>query len=48
MVRYDFDDSLKKKLQKLKDRALQQRIKKHIQKIIVDPDIGKRMKNVRK
>ena len=48
MVTVDYHPRFKKQVVKIKDIALKTRLKKHIIKIISNPEIGKPMRNVRK
>lgn len=48
MVTVEFSLGLEKKISKIKDNILKESIKKHIQKIIANPEIGKPMRFSRK
>ncbi len=48
MVNVQFDSAFEKTVRKIKDEALKQRVKKQIQKIIENPEIGKPMRFARK
>lgn len=48
MVRVIFKDNFKKKIEKIKDSSLKNKIKKQINKIIENPQIGKPMRYDRK
>ena len=48
MVTVAYDDHFKKLVTKIKDTSLQKRIKKQIEKIIINPKIGKPMRFSRK
>lgn len=48
MVTVNFSDNFEKIAKKIKDQALKEQIKKHIKKIIEDPEIGKPMMYSRK
>jgi mRNA-degrading endonuclease RelE of RelBE toxin-antitoxin system len=48
MVNVQYDSSFERVIRKIKDTALKERIKKQIQKIIENPEIGKPMRYTRK
>jgi mRNA-degrading endonuclease RelE of RelBE toxin-antitoxin system len=48
MVTVDFSNNFEKIAKKIKDQALKEQIKKHIKKIIEDPEVGKPMMYSRK
>ncbi|HIH32269.1 TPA: type II toxin-antitoxin system RelE/ParE family toxin [Candidatus Woesearchaeota archaeon] len=48
MVIVDFSDNFEKIFKKIKDQSLKEKIKKHIMKIIQNPEIGKAMMYARK
>ena len=48
MVGIIFDDKFKNTFSKLKDNFLKERIIKQIEKIKINPEVGKPMRNVRK
>ena len=48
MVEVIFDEHFQRAIQKIKDQEFQKSIKNKIQKIIVNPEIGKPMRNIRK
>lgn len=48
MVNVDFDDRFKTIFSKIKDNLLKTKIRKQIDKIIQNPEVGKPMRNVRK
>ncbi len=48
MVNVHFDSSFEKKVRKIKNSALKERVKKQIEKIANSPEIGKPMKYSRK
>lgn len=48
MLTIEYRDSFLKTLSKIKDKAVKQKIKKQIIKILKDPDIGKPMRHARK
>ena len=48
MVNVEYELAFQKKIHKIKDQGLKDRIKKQIEKIILNPEIGKPMKYSRK
>ncbi len=48
MVRVIYDEKFKKFISKIKDNLFMLKVKKQINKIIQNPEIGKPMKNIRK
>jgi mRNA-degrading endonuclease RelE of RelBE toxin-antitoxin system len=48
MVIVDFDLLFEKRIKKIKNSSLKDKVKKHIKRIINNPNIGKPMRNVRK
>jgi mRNA-degrading endonuclease RelE of RelBE toxin-antitoxin system len=48
MVKVEFDSVFKKRVKKIKDAALKEKVKKQIVKIVGNPDIGKPMRFSRK
>lgn len=48
MVNVEFDPFFKKKVGKIKDNALREKVKKHISKIVRNPKIGKPMRFTRR
>ena len=48
MVTVEYDSLFKKKVKKIKDNALKQKVKKQIAKIVKEPTIGKPMRFSRK
>ena len=48
MVNVEYELAVQKKIHKRKDQGLKDRIKKQIEKIILNPEIGKPMKYSRK
>ena len=48
MLNIDFKPNFLKKIGKIKDKAIKERVKKQVKKIIQTPEIGKPMKFVRK
>jgi len=48
MVRIIFDEKFKKIFSKIKDSLLKEKIIKQIEKIKINPEVGKPMRNVRK
>jgi len=48
MVKVEFESRFKRRVQKIKDGKLKDRVKKQIAKIVGDPEIGKPMRYTRK
>ena len=48
MVKIDYKPALKHFFNKLKDKLLKEKIIKQIEKIILNPEVGKPMRNLRK
>ena len=48
MVTIEFDSSFKRRIKKIKDNALKEKVKKHIARIVENPEIGKPMRFSRK
>jgi len=48
MVKVDYDDNFKRIFSKIKDNSLRIKIEKQIEKIILNPEIGKPMQHNRK
>ena len=48
MLRIEYRKILLKTLSKIKDKSIKNKIKKQVQKIIIDPSIGKPMRYTRK
>ena len=48
MVKIDYKPAFKHFFNKIKDKLLKEKIIKQIKKIILNPEIGKPMKNIRK
>ena len=48
MVIVSYEPAFKKKVRKIKDASLRERVKKQIRKIVLSPGIGKPMKYARK
>ena len=48
MVKVEFESRFKRRVQKIKDGKLKDRVKKQIAKIVNDPEIGKPMRYTRK
>ncbi|MCD4740608.1 type II toxin-antitoxin system RelE/ParE family toxin [archaeon] len=48
MVNVEFDSVFRKRVKKIKDKSLKEKVKKQIAKILGNPDIGKPMRFSRK
>jgi len=48
MVKVDFEPRFKKRVQKIKDRQIRERVKGQIAKIVEGPEVGKPMRYTRK
>jgi len=48
MVIIAYEPSFEKKVQKIKDQLVHSKVKKHIAKIVLDPEMGKPMRFTRK
>lgn len=48
MVTVKYDPSFKKKVKKIRDKSLKEKVKKQIRKIVCTPDVGKPMRFSRK
>jgi len=48
MVKIDYKPAFKRFFNKLKDKLLKEKIIKQIEKIILNPEVGKPMRNLRK
>jgi|TARA_Y100000310_G_scaffold89559_2_gene86658 mRNA-degrading endonuclease RelE of RelBE toxin-antitoxin system len=48
MLNISYKDNFLKKVKRIKDTSFKNQVKKHIKKIVENPEVGKPVKNVRK